>query len=165
MGARMTDKLASEILKNIYKGSSLSDIMSKTGASQKDILSVIEKTKINIDGLLPKQEQNPVNNAVTAWDSQVANLKLEAVNKLMERGYSQDIAANLVEKGYENVIIDENTNSDMIMNAALLKARKNDLISVKPGIAVMNQAASQLIDAHKNKKIVENKKDDGIYKI
>jgi hypothetical protein len=95
----------------------------------------------------------------------VANLKLEAVNKLMERGYSQDIATNLVEKGYENVIIDENTNSDMIMNAALLKARKNDLISVKPGIAVMNQASSQLIDAHKNKKAVEKKKDDGIYKI
>lgn len=162
----MTDKMAAEILKNIYKGSNLADVMSKTGASQKDILSVIEKAKINIDNLLPKTETTAnVNTSISAWDSQVANLKLEAVNKLMERGYSQDIATNLVEKGYENVIIDENTSSDMIVNAALLKARKNDLISVKPGIAVMNQASSQLIDAHKNKKPVEKKKDDGIYKI
>lgn len=160
----MTDKLASEILRNVYKGSNLADIINKTGASEKEVLSVLNKTKINLDSLLVKDEPK-TNNKVEEWDAQSRNLKIEAVQKLIERGYNEAVAVNLVEKGYENFIIDENTSSDMIVNAALLKARKNDLISVKPGIAVMNQAASQLVDAQKKHSASKPIKDDGIYKI
>lgn len=162
----MTDKLASEILKNVYKGSSIADVISKTGASEKEIKTVLTKIKVNLDFIFGEEEKNnQVNNKVSEWDAQSNNLKIEAVNKLIEKGYSEQIAINLVEKGYENFIIDENTSSDMIVNAALLKARKNDLISSKPGVAIMNQASSQLIDAPKNKKPNTVEKNDGIYKI
>jgi hypothetical protein len=160
----MTDKMAAEILKNVYKGSSLADIISKTGASEKEVMTVLNKVKINLDSLIIKDSPK-VNNKVSEWDTHGRNLKIEAVNKLIEKGYSESVASNLVEKGYENFIIDENTSSDMIVNAALLKARKNDLISSKPGVAIMNQAASQLIDAPKNKKTNTTEKNDGIYKI
>ncbi|MFN9302788.1 MAG: hypothetical protein ACK6DA_08450 [Candidatus Kapaibacterium sp.] len=160
----MTDKLASEILRNVYKGGTLADILNKIGASEKEVLLVLNKTKINLDALLVKDEPK-TNSKVEEWDAQSRNLKIEAVQKLIEKGYNEVVAANLVEKGYENFIIDENTSSDMIVNAALLKARKNDLISVKPGIAVMNQAASQLVDAQKKNISNKSVKDDGIYKI